>query len=38
MVGSKRYGSKIQLNYLKDGDISYFIVYKAQQCDNTSHT
>lgn len=29
MVSSKRYGSKVQLNHLKDGDITYFIVYKA---------
>ncbi|RYA23913.1 hypothetical protein CRU96_05760 [Malaciobacter halophilus] len=29
MIGSKRYGSKVQLNYLKGGDISYFIVYKS---------
>ena len=26
---SKRYGSRVQLNYLEDGDISYFIVYKV---------
>jgi len=28
LVKSKRYGSKVQLNNLKNGDISYFIVYK----------
>lgn len=29
MVSSARYGSKVQLNHLKCGDISYFIVYKS---------
>lgn len=29
MVASKRYGSKVQLNHLKAGDISYYIVYKT---------
>ncbi|MBD3843012.1 MAG: site-specific integrase [Campylobacterales bacterium] len=29
MVASKRYGSKVQLNHLLHGDISYFIVYKV---------
>jgi len=28
MKSSKRYGSKVQLNHLKDGDITYYIVYK----------
>jgi integrase len=28
MKSSKRYGSRVQLNHLKGGDISYFIVYK----------
>ena len=28
MISSKRYGSKVRLNHLQDGDISYFIVYK----------
>ena len=29
MVSSKRYGYKVQLNHLKNGDISYFIVYQV---------
>lgn len=29
MISSKRYGSKVQLNHLRDGDISYYIVYKS---------
>lgn len=29
MISSKRYGSKVQLNHLKDGDITYYIVYKT---------
>ena len=28
MVASKKFGSKVQLNYLASGDISYYIVYK----------
>ena len=28
MTSSKRYGYKVQLNYLKSGDISYYVVYK----------
>ena len=28
MVASKKFGSKVQLNYLNNGDISYYIVYK----------
>lgn len=28
MKSSKRHGSKVQLNHLKDGDISYYITYK----------
>lgn len=28
MTPSKRYGSKVMLNHLKDGDITYYIVYK----------
>lgn len=28
MKSSKRYGSRVQLNHLKDGDITYYIVYK----------
>ena len=28
MTSSKRYGSKIQLNYLENGDVTYYIVYK----------
>ena len=28
MQSSKRYGSKVQLNHLKNGDITYYIVYK----------
>ena len=28
MKSSKRYGSKVQLNHLVKGDISYYIVYK----------
>lgn len=28
MQSSKRYGSRVQLNHLQDGDISYFAVYK----------
>jgi integrase len=28
MKSSKRYGSRVQLNHLKNGDISYYIVYK----------
>lgn len=29
MVSSTRYGSKVQLNHLKCGDVTYFIVYKS---------
>ncbi|WP_294964540.1 site-specific integrase [Sulfurimonas sp.] len=29
MVSSKRYGYKVQLNHLKNNDISYFIVYQV---------
>lgn len=29
MQSSKRYGSKVQLNHLKSGDVTYFIVYKV---------
>ena len=29
MQSSKRYGSKVQLNHLKSGDITYYIVYKT---------
>jgi len=28
MQSSKRYGSRVQLNHLKSGDISYFVTYK----------
>jgi integrase len=28
MISSKRYGSKVQLNHLVKGDITYYIVYK----------
>lgn len=31
MIASKRYGSKVQLNYLQNGDISYFITYKTNK-------
>ena len=29
MTASKRYGSRVQLNHLQCGDVSYFIVYKV---------
>lgn len=28
MKASRKYGSKVQLNFLQNGDISYYIVYK----------
>ena len=28
MISSRKYGSKVQLNHLSNGDISYYIVYK----------
>ncbi len=31
MTASKRYGSKVQLNHLQNGDISYFITYKTNK-------
>ncbi|WP_108062682.1 tyrosine-type recombinase/integrase [Poseidonibacter lekithochrous] len=31
MVASSRYGSKVQLNHLQCGDISYFITYKSNR-------
>lgn len=29
MISSRRYGSKVRLNNLQNGDISYYVVYKA---------
>jgi len=31
MTSSSRYGSRVQKNHLKNGDISYYIVYKSKQ-------